>query len=69
MIFLTMVRSMWERTLTVGSGGKTFSVTGWKVGWIFGAKFLIDALWKAHQAVCFCIVTPLQVRFLARCIF
>jgi aspartate/methionine/tyrosine aminotransferase len=25
---------MWERTITIGSGGKTFSVTGWKIGWV-----------------------------------
>src|SRR5690606_9315113 len=24
---------MWERTITLGSAGKTFSVTGWKIGW------------------------------------
>ena len=27
------LEGMWDRTITVSSGGKTFSVTGWKVGW------------------------------------
>ena len=51
---------MWERTITIGSGGKTFSVTGWKVGWVLANPFLVDLLWKVHQSVAFCLSTPLQ---------
>jgi kynurenine--oxoglutarate transaminase/cysteine-S-conjugate beta-lyase/glutamine--phenylpyruvate transaminase len=32
---------MWERTITIGSAGKTFSVTGWKLGWAVGPQHLI----------------------------
>jgi aspartate/methionine/tyrosine aminotransferase len=32
---------MWERCVTVCSSGKTFSVTGWKCGWVIGPKHLV----------------------------
>lgn len=50
----------WERTLTVSSLGKTFSVTGWKVGWAVGPEALITALRRAHQWIPFTVATPLQ---------
>ena len=40
---------MWDRTITIGSAGKTFSVTGWKLGWSIGPKHLIRALCIVHQ--------------------
>jgi aspartate/methionine/tyrosine aminotransferase len=36
---------MFERTLTIGSAGKTFSVTGWKIGWVIAPKDLATALY------------------------
>ena len=46
---------MWERTITIGSAGKTFSVTGWKLGWavgpsnlIFNCQVLLDIHAKKH---------------------
>jgi aspartate/methionine/tyrosine aminotransferase len=51
----------WERTLTVSSIGKTFSVTGWKVGWAVGPEHLITPLRRAHQWIPFTVATPLQV--------
>lgn len=51
---------MWERTLTLGSAGKTFSVTGWKVGWAIGPAPLARALISAHQWISFAVATPLQ---------
>ena len=50
----------WERTLTVSSIGKTFSVTGWKVGWAAGPEALITPLRRAHQWIPFVVATPLQ---------
>ena len=50
----------WERTLTVSSIGKTFSVTGWKVGWAVGPETLITPLRRAHQWIPFVVATPLQ---------
>ncbi|XP_053709698.1 kynurenine--oxoglutarate transaminase 1 isoform X2 [Synchiropus splendidus] len=40
---------MWERTITVGSGGKTFSATGWKVGWVISSRELIKHMRVVHQ--------------------
>jgi aspartate/methionine/tyrosine aminotransferase len=51
---------MWERTITLGSAGKTFSVTGWKVGWAIGPAALIRAAGLAHQWIPFAVATPLQ---------
>lgn len=53
---------MWERTLTVGSAGKTFSVTGWKCGWMYGPDYLIRNSVIAHQNNIYCYCTPVQVR-------
>lgn len=50
----------WSRTLTLSSLGKTFSVTGWKIGWAVGPKPLITALRLAHQWIPFAVATPLQ---------
>lgn len=49
-----------ERTVTVSSAGKSFSLTGWKVGWIIAAPTLRAALQSVHQFVTFAVVTPLQ---------
>jgi len=38
-----------ERTLRIGSAGKIFSLTGWKIGWLTGPASLMDAVTKAHQ--------------------
>ncbi|WP_203579816.1 aminotransferase class I/II-fold pyridoxal phosphate-dependent enzyme [Microbacterium hibisci] len=38
-----------ERTLTISSGGKTFSTTGWKIGWITGPAALVDAVLAVKQ--------------------
>ncbi len=50
----------WERTLSVSSIGKTFSVTGWKVGWAVGPSALITPLRLTHQWIPFVVATPLQ---------
>ncbi len=51
---------MWERTVTLGSAGKTFSVTGWKIGWAIAPPHLAHAILMAHQWIPFCVATPLQ---------
>lgn len=57
---LATLPGMWERTLTLNSVGKTFSVTGWKIGWAVGPAWLNTALRQAHQWVTFATATPLQ---------
>ena len=49
-----------ERTLTISSFGKTFSATGWKLGWAVGPAGLVDALRMAHQWIPFAVAMPLQ---------
>lgn len=51
---------MWERTVTLGSAGKTFSVTGWKIGWAIASEKLAHAIFMAHQWIPFAVATPLQ---------
>ncbi|XP_027391811.1 kynurenine--oxoglutarate transaminase 1 isoform X3 [Bos indicus x Bos taurus] len=48
-ISIASLPGMWERTLTIGSAGKTFSVTGWKVGWVLGPDSLMKHLRTVHQ--------------------
>lgn len=51
---------MWERTITIGSAGKTFSVTGWKIGWAYGPSNLLENLRMVHQYFVFTCPTPIQ---------
>lgn len=51
---------MWSRTVTIGSAGKTFSVTGWKIGWAFGARHLLRYMQLVHQTAIYTVATPLQ---------
>lgn len=52
---------MFERTVTVSSLGKTFSVTGWKIGWVYGAPELIKGVNQAHQYITFAANHPGQI--------
>ena len=51
---------MWERTLTINSTGKTFSMTGWKIGYAIGPANLSAAIRTVHQFVTFASATPFQ---------
>lgn len=51
---------MAERTLTISSAGKTFSFTGWKVGWASGPAGLVRALLTAKQFLTFVSGAPFQ---------
>ncbi len=51
---------MAERTLTISSAGKTFSFTGWKVGWASGPRHLVQALMGAKQFLTYVSGAPLQ---------
>ncbi|MBE2251421.1 MAG: aminotransferase class I/II-fold pyridoxal phosphate-dependent enzyme [Myxococcus sp.] len=54
-----------EQTLTLSSGGKSFSFTGWKIGWALGPAPLVRAIQKAHQWVTFAVAHPFQVAIAA----
>src|SRR5687767_8248192 len=51
---------MAERTVKVGSAGKIFSLTGWKVGWVVAPPALAGPIAKAHQCLTFATAPNLQ---------
>ena len=57
---LATLPGMAERTLTLSSAGKSYSFTGWKVGWATGPAHLVDALMAAKQWLTFTSGSPLQ---------
>ena len=48
------------RCLKIGSAGKIFSLTGWKVGWVCGPRELVSVVTKAHQFITFTTSPALQ---------
>ena len=57
---LATLDGMYERTVTLSSLGKTFSLTGWKVGWAIAPPELTAGVRAAHQFITFATATPLQ---------
>ncbi len=57
---LITLSGMADRCIRISSAGKTFSMTGWKVGYSVGAAKLIDAASKAHQFLTFATPPNLQ---------
>jgi N-succinyldiaminopimelate aminotransferase len=57
---ISTLPGMWERTLSLSSAGKSYSVTGWKVGWATGPAELVSALLSAKQWLTFTSGAPLQ---------
>lgn len=58
--YIASLPGMRDRTVTLSSASKSFSVTGWKIGWVVASADLIDALRRIHQLVVFCSAAPLQ---------
>ncbi len=58
---LASLPGMRERTVVLSSFGKTFSLTGWKIGWALAPPDLTAAVRAAHQFITFATATPLQV--------
>jgi N-succinyldiaminopimelate aminotransferase len=61
-VFVSMIAlpGMRERTVKIGSAGKMFSMTGWKIGFVCAAPRLMQALAKAHQFITFTTPPSLQ---------
>ncbi|MDX6301251.1 MAG: N-succinyldiaminopimelate aminotransferase [Nocardioidaceae bacterium] len=57
---LCTLPGMWDRTVSISSAGKTFSFTGWKVGWVTGPADLVQAVMAAKQWLTFSNAAPLQ---------
>ena len=60
MIYIASFADMWDRTVTVGSAGKTFSATGWKLGWAYGPEELVRPMQLIHQNTVYTCATPIQ---------
>jgi N-succinyldiaminopimelate aminotransferase len=58
---LATLPGMRDRTLTISSGGKTFSFTGWKVGWVSGPAPLVAAVRAAKQFLTYTSPAPFQL--------
>jgi len=59
-VSLASLPGMAERTIVVSSTSKTFSMTGWKIGYAFAPAPLTQALRAVHQYTVFCSAAPLQ---------
>ncbi|XP_053991200.1 kynurenine aminotransferase isoform X2 [Hylaeus volcanicus] len=59
-IRIATLPGMYERTITIGSAGKTFSVTGWKIGWAYAPANLLVNLQVVHQNSVYTCATPIQ---------
>ncbi len=57
---LMTLPGMFNRCLRIGSAGKTFSLTGWKIGYIVADPALLQPVAKAHQFITFTVVPNLQ---------
>jgi len=57
---LATLPGMFERTLTISSGGKTFHTTGWKIGWMSGPAEMVTAARLAKQYLTFVNGAPFQ---------
>ncbi|BFI25428.1 N-succinyldiaminopimelate aminotransferase [Marchantia polymorpha subsp. ruderalis] len=59
-ISIASLEGMFERTITLNSLGKTFSLTGWKIGWAIAPPHLTWGIRQAHSYITFAVATPLQ---------
>ena len=59
-VSLASLGGMWDRTVTLSSLGKSFSLTGWKIGWAIAPTHLTAGVRAAHQFLTFATASPLQ---------
>lgn len=59
-VAIATLPGMFDRTVTIGSAGKTFGMTGWKIGWAYGPSELIKGVGQAHQFIAFAANHPAQ---------
>ncbi|HWZ84766.1 MAG TPA: methionine aminotransferase [Thermoanaerobaculia bacterium] len=59
-VSMAALPGMRERTITISSLSKTFSLTGWRIGWAMAPPELASAVRSAHQFITFTAATPLQ---------
>ncbi len=59
-ISIATLPGMWERTLTVNSFSKSWNISGWRLGYVYGDERLVAALNKANNVFYVCSPSPLQ---------
>lgn len=59
-VSLASLPGMFERCVTIASSAKTYSITGWKVGWAIASKELINQMMGSQQWIVYSICTPAQ---------
>ncbi len=64
-IAIASLPGMWERTITISSGGKSFNTTGWKIGWACAPAHILHAVRLAKQLFTFAGGTPFQTAIAA----
>ncbi|MCB0006894.1 MAG: aminotransferase class I/II-fold pyridoxal phosphate-dependent enzyme [Anaerolineales bacterium] len=57
---MAQIPGMADRSITISSLGKTFSTTGWKIGWTIASPELTNAVFRSHQFITFAGAHPLQ---------
>ena len=59
-VSIAAIDGMWERTLVVNGFSKTFSMTGWRLGYACGPEVLMEQIVKIHQYMIMCAPTTSQ---------
>jgi aminotransferase len=59
-ISIATLPGMWERTITVNSFSKSWNISGWRLGYVYGDARLVSPLNKANNIFYVCSPTPLQ---------
>ncbi|KAJ4328267.1 arylformamidase [Fusarium piperis] len=59
-LMATLSPEIWNLTLTVGSAGKTFYTTSWRIGFLIGPERLVKYVAAAHMRICYSSPNPLQ---------
>ncbi|KAK9703585.1 arylformamidase [Basidiobolus ranarum] len=60
LVRVNSIPQLWNRTLTIYSAGKSFGITGWRVGWVIGPADLMRYVTGAHAEMVYCANAPLQ---------
>ncbi|ORX91697.1 aminotransferase [Basidiobolus meristosporus CBS 931.73] len=60
LVRVNSIPELWDRTITVYSGGKSFGITGWRIGWVVGPQKLMRYVTGAHAEMVYCANAPLQ---------
>ena len=59
-VYMNSIPGMWERTVSCSSLSKTYSVTGWRLGYVCGPQNIIEQMTKIHQFAIMCAPTTAQ---------